>query len=95
MFGLVIKLDEQVYLGKYNDEYIIEDFSGITDNDDVYESLDENQMMFVEVEEEDEKVSITDIQRITLNVAVDVILDENAMEELSNDIYKSMRSSFN
>ena len=95
MFGLVIKLDEQVYLGKYNDEYIIEDFSGITDNDDVYESLDENQMMFVEIEEEDEKVSITDIQRITLNVAVDVILDENAMEELSNDIYKSMRSSFN
>lgn len=95
MFGLVIKSENQVYLGKYNDKYVVESFHGITDSNDVYEYLDENQMVFVEVEEEDDKISITDIQQITLNVDVDTVFDEGAMEELSNDVYKNMKASFN
>jgi hypothetical protein len=97
-YGLVFKIDDQCYLAEYQDG-IVEDATGIDDNDGVYTDLNPREMSLVEIVgqgdvEDGERVSLQDLKTITIENEDDPektivdLLHSGAFPEVAQSIFE-------
>lgn len=95
-YGLVYKINGECFLSKYDENGILQDGDNISDNDSIYQSLEDNQISLVEWSEENDIVNIMDLSTITLTnkddpdemACVLELMDEGFFPEFAETIWQ-------
>lgn len=92
-YGLVFRMQDQVWLALFDEHGNIEDADTITDPEGVYDTLAPNAMSFVSVERYGE-LNLSDLQTITVSrenctdeEAILMMLDEGDFPDFAREIW--------
>jgi len=66
-YGLVFVEGNDVFLGEYDQDLAIKYFSVLTDDNEDYAVLKKNEFSFVEIQEENDRIWLKDLQVIVLS----------------------------
>ena len=91
-YGLLFRVDGELFLGKYGRDGKVDCFRGLT-NPDAYNAMQDNSLAVVEWWEDATSVKMRDLQRIYLEFdKIEVLLENKQMFHLAEQIYDEVVS---